>query len=193
MASATYLPNYQPYSTVQSSMESFMGGPQSQAQNNYASSPLQYNMPLDQIRPQSSPTTLNGSLSTEDRIQRMADNKYAKYAADRMFRNRVQDEFQQASADALGGMQGQNYNNFSPVYGGLGRGTGVSNPYSTFMSNQGAAGLLGGSTSGSSSRYNQWNNQIYNQSNQYNQAMAPVYKQFSVGKGPGFGQIATPW
>lgn len=193
MASATYLPSYTPYSTVQSSMNSFMGGPQSPVTQDYSSSPLQYNMPLDQLRPQSSPTTLNGPISSQDRIQRLADRAYEKYAANQLVRGRIQSDFQNARADALGGMQGQNYNNYSPVFGGQGRGTGVSNPYSTFMSNQGAAGLLGGSTSGSSSRYNQWNNQIYNQTNSYNQAMAPVLAQFGVGRPVGTGRIATPW
>lgn len=185
MASAVYLPNYQPYSTVQSSMQNFMGDPQSAVPNSYASSPIQYNMPLDQLRQQSSPTTLNGPVSSQDRIQQMADRRYEKILADRMVRERAYNDFNTAQQEALGGMTGVQHDNYSSVFGGLGRGSSVTNPYSSFMSNQGGAGLFGGSVSSPTDRYRQWNESIYNQQNQYNQAMAPVYARFGVRQGLG--------
>lgn len=119
----------------------------------------------------------------------MADKEYEKWSAQNMFRERQGQEIQAATDEALQGMQGQRFDNYSLVGGG--KGSANSNPFDTFMSNQGAAGLFGGSVSSPSQRYNQWNNQIVSQNQQYQQRMSPVWQKY--GMRPANNAIATPW
>lgn len=166
MATSAYLPSYQPYSTLTTSMNSFMGpSPSSSAVNGYGSSPLGYNMPLSQLRQQSSPTTLNQPESSSDRIRTLSDRSYERWKADAMFKDRVYSEFQDAVSDATSGLQ---------------RAPGTFQDYRQYMSNQGAPGLFGGSTAPIGQRLQGWNDQLFQNQSQYNQALQPVYSQFGM-------------
>ena len=191
MASASYYPSG--YGAVQNSYNAFMGGGSSpaspsipQTPNRPIDGPVQYNTSLSNLRSQGDITNINsmGDLSPTERIQRMADKQYEKWAAGNEFRSRIANDWQKAQAAALGGMQVVRYDNYSNA--GNGR-----TPYQNFMSNQGASGLLGGSTSPFGQRSQQWNNAIWDQNNAYQQAMNPVFQQFGVR--PPNTSIQTLW
>jgi len=178
---------YQPYSTVENSYNRFMGVNSGipATPSNPVPGPIQYNTGLSNLRAVGDSTNINGmgSGSPEDRITNRAQKMYEKWEAGNQFRQRAFDQFQSEKADALGGLQGVNYNNYmrDPTAGG-GYGQGSSGlaqtSYGQFMSGQGAAGLLGGSTSTPGQRYSSWNDKISTQAQAYQQAMAPLYAKY---------------
>lgn len=165
MAASAYLPSYSPYSTVTTSMQSFMGTPASNPAQGYQSSPLQYNMPLDQLRQTASPTTLNQPRSSSDRIRTMSDRSYERWKADSMFKDRVYGEFEDAVAKATSGLD-RTPNDF--------------NAYKQYLSNTGVAGLLGGTVAPVGQRMQDWNKQLFESQAAWGAALKPVYSQFGM-------------
>lgn len=146
-------------------MDNFMGGPASSSQRGYSSSPIQYNMPLDRLRQQSSPTTLNNGLSSTDRIQQMSDRAYEKWKADAMFKDRVYTEFQDAVSGATAGIP---------------RVPGTAQDFRQHMSNTGASGLFGGSVAPQDQRMQNWNTMLFDNQKQIGEALDPVYSRFGM-------------
>lgn len=160
-----YLPSYNPYSTLQSSMNSFMGTPQGSSAGGYTSSPLRYNMSLNSLRQTADPTQLNQPESSWDRIQAMSDRAYEKWKGDAMFKDRVYGEFQDAVSNATAGIP---------------RTPGTFQDYKQYASNQGAAGLFGGSVAPIGQRNQNWNNMLFDNQAQQARALEPVYSQFGM-------------
>lgn len=189
---------YQPYSVVENSYNQFMGNsgamPPSGAISTQVPGPIQYNTGVGALRPGADTTKINtlGSLSPAERIQRMADKQYQKWAAQQAFQNRVMGEFESARDKALQGVSDRNpYNTYTPVNPGRGSGSQVANSYDQFMNSGGAAGLFGGSVVPMSQRYQQWNSAIANQQQDTFAALSPVYQKFGM-KMPD-SPIAVPW
>lgn len=166
MASSAYLPSYQPYNSLQSAMNNFTGTPPSSSPvNGYGTSPLQYNMPLNQLRQQSDQTTLNQPQSSADRVRTMSDRLYERWKADSMFKDKVYTQFQDDVASATAGLD-RSPNDFGA--------------YKNYLSNSGAAGLFGGTVAPINQRMQDWNTQLFTNQKQQADALRPVYSQYGM-------------
>lgn len=179
---------YSPYSTVSNSYNQFMGPPASPAM---PTGP--YTSPIQNLRSGGDITNINtmGDMSPQQRIANRSQKEYEKWKASQMMLARTQKEFAADKSAALGGMTGVRYDNYSPAVGSP-----TMSAYDAFMSNQGVAGLLGGSvrpttSSNFNSRSSDWNNAIANQSLAYQQAVGPV--NMAYGNSPAKTGITPLW